>query len=90
MKTKKKILQHRSGLNGCEPGCQACGETKLGYHCEDYTLTDCCDADMKLQAAAPDLLSACKAMRDGWEGNLTKPLRLINDAIEKAEGSHGK
>lgn len=31
-----------------------------------------------------ELLSACKAMRDGWEGNLTEPMRFVNEALTNA------
>jgi hypothetical protein len=37
-----------------------------------------------LIAAAPELLEACQAIRDGWQRNLTEPIALINVAIRKA------
>ena len=51
------------------------------------------DANARLIAAAPDLLAACIAVRDGreereeWEGwdeNLSKAIALVNAAIAKA------
>lgn len=43
-------------------------------------------ANARLIAAAPEMLEALKAIRDGWEHNLTEPMRLVNEAIDKAEG----
>ena len=43
-------------------------------------------ANADLIAAAPDLLEACKALRDNWEHNLTDAMALVNAAISKAEG----
>lgn len=35
-----------------------------GYKCEEYVITDCCDADMGLQAAAPELLAKVELYAD--------------------------
>jgi hypothetical protein len=43
-------------------------------------------ADANLMAASPDLLKACKTMRDLWGRNLTEAMTLVNAAIAKAEG----
>lgn len=32
------------------------------------------------------LLAACIAVRDNWEGNLTKAMQMVNSAIAKAQG----
>jgi len=39
----------------------------------------------KLIKAAPELLEACKAVRDGWEHNLSEAIALVNAAIAQAE-----
>jgi hypothetical protein len=43
-------------------------------------------ANAKLIAAAPELLEACIAIRDGWGKNLSEPMKMINTAIQKAQG----
>ena len=44
------------------------------------------EANARLIAAAPDLLAACKNIQDNFDKNLTEPMRIINEAVVKAEG----
>ena len=43
-------------------------------------------ANARLIAAAPELLAACKSVRDNWDRNLSESMSLINAAIFKATG----
>lgn len=43
-------------------------------------------ANARLIAAAPELLDALKAIRDGWEHNLSEAMAQVNAAIAKVEG----
>jgi hypothetical protein len=44
----------------------------------------------RLIAAAPKLLAACKAVREGWGKNLTEPMALLNAAINEAERGNSR
>ena len=46
---------------------------------------DSAEAYARLFANAPKLLAAAKAMRDGWEKNLTDAMAQINAAIDAIE-----
>ena len=45
-----------------------------------------CEANVRLIAAAPDLLAACKAYASVWPGDSTPHMVAIRAAIAKAEG----
>lgn len=40
---------------------------------------------LRVKAERDALLAAAKAVRDGWEHNLTEPMALLNAAIDQAE-----
>ena len=79
--TNPRFHIHASG------GYQIASTTELERHPQAYDENELREANARLIAAAPDLLAACKTMRDDWEnGNLSHAIQLIGAAIAKAEG----